>query len=206
MFDQKSNQGLADQKKADLDYLTAQVNKAKYQVVEQQAIVTALQTKLAQFNMLLQQADRNKTTALTNRNLVNDAMASVKSLNTNAQFAAKQTDIAANGIKDKKTNKTIGGISNVAREMALLIDKLIFSAEIIDKVTQFVNKQKAANQLIPDSLITHLTSATKNANNAVALTLTALQSCYASEATLLESKGVMEQAATQAIELDEKNE
>jgi hypothetical protein len=186
--------GIADQKKAELDLLTAQVNQAKYEVAQQQVIVNSLVVKSNQFNLFLAQADADQATALSNFNLVKDVMSSVKALVVGAKLAHHQTDAATEGI------------CKVSAKMAELINKLIFSVEIIDKLVQLINKQKSINPLVPDSLITFLSKATADANNAVALTLTALQSCYAAEATLLESKSAMKLGDDQANELKDKME
>lgn len=186
--------GIADQKKAELDLLSAQVNQAQYAVAQQQVIVNSLVAKSNQFNAFLTQADADQATALSNFNLVKEVMSSVKALVAGAKLAHHQTDAAAEGIL------------KVSARMAELINKLIFSVEIIDKLAQLINKQKSINPLVPDSLITFLSKATSDANNAVALTLTALQSCYAAEATLLESKSVMKLGDGQANELKDKME
>lgn len=186
--------GIADQKKAELDLLTAQVNQAQYEVVQQQVIVNSLAAKSNQFSSFLTQADANQATALSNFNLVKDAMSSVKSLVASTKLANQQTGAATEGI------------CKVSGKMAELINKLIFSVEIIDKLAQLINKQKTINPLVPDSLITFLSKATADANNAVALTLTALQSCYAAEATLLESKSAMKLGDDQANDLKAKME
>lgn len=186
--------GIADQKKAELDLLTSQVNQAQYAVAQQQVIVNSLVAKSNQFNAFLTQAGANQATALSNFNLVKDAMSGVKALVAGAKLAHHQTDAATDGA------------CKVSVGMADLIGKLIFSVEIIDKLAQLINKQKSINPLVPDSLIAFLSKATTDANNAVALTLTALQSCYAAEATLLESKNAMKLGDDQAHELKAKME
>ena len=186
--------GIADQKKAELDLLTAQVNQAQYAVAQQQVIVNSLSAKSNQFNSFLAQAEADQATALSNFNLVKDAMSSVRALEAGAKLAHRQTDAATDGA------------SMVSAKMAELINKLIFSVEIIDKLAQLINKQKSINPLVPDNLITFLAKATTDANNAVALTLTALQSCYAAEATLLESQSAMKLGDDQTNELKVKME
>lgn len=186
--------GIADQKKAELDLLTAQVNQAQYAVAQQQVIVNSLVAKSNQFNSFLAQADADQATALANFNLVKDAMSSVNALVAGAKFALRQTDAASDGV------------CKVSAGVAELINKLIFSVEIIDKLAQLINKQKSINPLVPDSLIAFLSKATTDANNAVALTLTALQSCYAAETTLLESLSAMKLGDDQATKLKAKME
>lgn len=171
--------GVAYTEKARLDGLATQVAEAQYEVDQSQAIVNAETAKFLQFNGFLTAAEANKASALTNLNLAKDVDASVSSLCVSTNLALAQTVTAS------------GTINQVSGDMATLINKLIFSVELIEKFGQLVNKQKLSNPLIPDSLISFMAKATTDANNAVALTLTALQSCYAAEATSLRSLDVI---------------
>lgn len=171
--------GIVYREKATLDWLAIQVDEAQYQVDQWQANVDALTAKSQQFNDFLTAADANKSAALSNLNLAIDVESSVTSLCNSTGLAVKQTDTATNRI------------TLVSRDMATLVNKLIFAVELIEKFGQLVNKQKSNNPLIPDSLIAFMAKATSDANNAVALTLTALQSCYAAEATSLRSLQVI---------------
>jgi hypothetical protein len=179
--------GIADRKNAELNQLTALVTEAQYLVEQQQAIVDALQAKSAQYAEFLGKANDNQATALAHLNLAKDAVASAQGLYDSLGVAIRKVEVAAGDIAKPDE----GGISNVAAQMAVLIGKLIFSVEFINKVAQLANKQKASNPLLPDSLIATLVKAGGSANNAIALTLVALQSCYAAEATLLESKAMI---------------
>jgi hypothetical protein len=184
--------GIADQKKASIDLLTNQVTVAQNVVTEQQAIVTALTAKAAQFKSYLDAAAGNRAIAQTNMTLGDDAKSNAHNLLTSSQLVNDQTTLASTGM------------IAASDSMATLISQLVFSGEIIDKAIVTVNKQKLLNPLIPDSLITYLNKAATDTNNAVALTLTALQSCYAANATLEESHCSMELCVLQARKLDEK--
>lgn len=163
--------GVANYKKADLDALTQQITTARLEVADLQNIVAALTAKATEFTGFLATADANRTAALTNFNLVRDASSSVFQLTQSADLASKQASRATKSL-------------NLAgAQLSELIYKLVFSCEIIDKVTQLVNKQKAINPIIPDDLIKFLSKASTDANLAMAATLTALSSCYAAEAT-----------------------
>lgn len=171
--------GIVYMEKAQLDFLTSQVVEAQYEVNQQQANVDALESKSGQFNAFLAEADANKQTALANLNLARDIDASINSLSNSTALAQKQSD------------KACAATTGVSAEVATLINKLIFAVEIIDRFGQIVNKQKSSNPLIPDSLISCIAKASTDANNAIALTLTAMQSCYAAEATSLRAqKGI----------------
>lgn len=184
--------GTADSKKSDIDALTNKITNTQYEVDQLQSLVDALSTKAGKFAAFLSAADANKNTALTNLNLVTDAVNKVKNLSDNANLAMLQTKKAA------------VQIVSTSDHVSLLINKLILSVEVIDQLTKFVNKQKTLNPLIPDELITLLTKATTDANNAVATTLTALTSCYAAEATVLEADKITILEAKQAKALYEK--
>lgn len=181
--------GVVYKEKARLDGLAIQVAEAQYEVDQYQAIVQAQTAKSLQFNDFLTAAEANKATALTNLNLAIDVDSSVSSLCSSTGLALKQTGTATNEIK------------RVSGEMATLINKLIFSVELIERFGQLINKQKSSNPLIPDSLISFMAKATTDANNAVALTLTALQSCYAAEATSQRSQEVITLENDQVTEL-----
>ncbi len=184
--------GIADQKKAEIDLLGELVNRAQYQVNQQQTIVNSLKAKADQFNGFLNQANQNKNTALANLDQVTDAFNQVGNLH--------QATIKAQAQTDKATTAVCVGSKGVAE----LINKLIFSVEIINKVAQLITRQKAINPLIPTELISFMTKAGTDANNAIALTLTALQSAYAAEASLLGAQGLNELAFGQVRDLSER--
>lgn len=173
-------------KNAEIQALTDQVSLAQNNVTQKQAIVDAVQAKSTQFGGFLARATDDKASALTNFNAAKDALASVDHLNKDFSLARNQADLA-------KTQA-----ENVARHTAQLIGKLIFAVEVIAKTTQLVNKLKATNPQLPDTLVGFMTRATGDANSAIALTLTALQSSYAAESTLQESGGIMRLSAAQA--------
>lgn len=171
--------GIVYKEKAKLDWLAMQVAEAQYEVDQCQAIVSAAAAKSIQFSDYLTAAEANKAAELANLNLVIDIDSGVNSLSSSTGLALKQTGTATREIK------------RVSGEMATLINKLIFTVELINRFGQLVNKQKLGNPLIPDSLISFMAKATTDANNAVALTLTALQSCYAAEATSLRAQEII---------------
>lgn len=184
--------GVADQKKADQDALTVQINEAQYEVNELSAIVSSLSKKSTEFTALLNETETRKSSALNNLNLAKDAVAAVRQVTQNTMVAVEQTGMAAEKIK------------STTSQVSILIDKLIFSVEIIDKVTALVNRQKLSNPLIPDELITLLTKATTDAEKAVATTLTALQSCYAAENLIFEAHAVTTLEAQQSKYLQQR--
>jgi hypothetical protein len=183
---------VADKKNSEIQSLTGSVTQAQYDVTEQQAIVNSLQSKSAQFNQYLTQADADQETSLANLNLGKDALSTATSLAASMTTASNKADRASTGASD------------VSAQMAELVNKLILSIEYINRAAQLVNKQKANNPLVPDKLIDNMAKAATNANNAIALTLTALQSCYVAEATLLESNNVLALGAQQSATLRDR--
>jgi hypothetical protein len=71
----------------------------------------------------------------------------------------------------------------VAQNCTSVTNKLIYTAEMINKLSNLIVRKKAQNPLISDQLITLITAAGTNANNAVALSLVALNSTYTTQAT-----------------------
>lgn len=183
---------VADKKNSEIQSLTGSVTQAQYDVAEQQAIVSSLQAKSQQFNLYLTQADDDQESALANLNLGKDALSSASSL------------VASMTTATSKVNEASSGASDVAAQMAELVNKLILSIEYINKTAQLVNKQKANNPLVPDKLIDNMSKAAANANNAIALSLAALQSCYVAEATLLESSEVLALGSQQSTQLRDR--
>ncbi len=99
-------------------------------------------------------------------------------------------------IADSKTKEVAKGIRN-------LINKLIYSAEVINKLANLVIRKKALNPLISDDLVSRIGTAGNDANNAVALALVALQSTFAAQASNLESEAAAALEYTQSIKLYE---
>ncbi|MEN0578759.1 hypothetical protein AAIG39_07015 [Phytobacter palmae] len=178
--------GIAEQKNAEIDALTSQANKAQFRVNQLTTVVTSLTAKQASFAAQLADADSKKDAALANLNQAKTLVANVETLQRYSLLVSQQTD------------KSLKNVRETSKHMAELIEQLIFSADVVEKLSGFVNRQKAANNVIPDALVSVLNQATSDANNAVALTLTALQSSYASAASVDEAGSVSALEARQA--------
>jgi hypothetical protein len=176
---QQTRFGITEAKKAELDALTIKVLDAQYDVDRNQAIVTALTDKLNNFQSFLAIADNKRTQALSNKNLADQLLRSSKDLQDNSQIAFTEMVNA-----DDQTKKLAAQTNNV-------LAKLIYSAEVINKLINFVIRKKALNPLISDDLIGALTTAGADANKAVALTLVALKSTFAAQASAIESEQAM---------------
>ncbi|HET6992935.1 MAG TPA: hypothetical protein VFJ43_16505 [Bacteroidia bacterium] len=168
--------GVTEKKKAELDALTLEVLDAQQEVDQFQAIVTALTTKLNNFQTVLAVADTNRASALNNRNLCDQLVQAFLDLQNNSAIAFNEMVIA-----DTTTQ-------SLATSITTVMNKLIYSAEVINKLANYVVRKKALNPLISDELVSMLTTAGNDANNAVALTLVALQSTFAAQASNMESQ------------------
>ena len=183
--------GITERKKSELDALSIKVIDAQYEVDQLQAIVTSLTEKSQNFLGFLAYADTNRAHTLSNRNLLDQVVQNVDSLKGNSEIAYKQMIDA-----DKSTKA-------LAIQVKSLIDKLIYSAEVINKLSNQVIRTKAINPLISDDLIARITAAGTDANNAVALTLIALQATFATQASNLESEAATVLEYMQSIKLQE---
>jgi hypothetical protein len=183
--------GVTEKKKAELDHLSNQVLDAQYDVEQQQAVVTSLTSKSEKFQAFLTSATSNQVLALSNKNMLDEIVTNAKDLQNNSGIAFDKMVLANGRTKE------------VAIGMKGLIDKLIYSAEIVDKLANLVIRQKALNPLISDELVAVISDAGKDANNAVALTLVALSSTFVAQAGTLESEAAAALECMQSMQLYE---
>ncbi|GAB2808524.1 hypothetical protein [Ferruginibacter profundus] len=183
----KPKYGVTENKKAELDYLTNLVLDAQHKVEELQAIVTALTAKSADYDAMLTLATTYRATALNNNNLVTQVIQNALSLFRDSDIAFLEM---SNADARAKT---------LATKVKNLVDKLIFSAQLINKLTNQVVRQKSLNPLISDELVELTSTAGTDANNAVALTLLALNSTFAAQASCLEAEACSSLEFEQAI-------
>jgi hypothetical protein len=181
--------GITERKKTELDALTIQVMDAQENVAQYQSIVTSLTGKSTDFQTFLATAAKNKTQAYTNKVLVDQLVQSAADLQSNSDIAFNEMVLA--------TARTKTLTANVNAVMS----KLIYSSEVINKLATLVIRKKALNPLISDELVSMIITAGTDANNAVALTLIALQSSFMSQATELESETAIGLEYTQSIAL-----
>ena len=181
--------GITEKKKSELDSLKNQVEDATAIVQQQQIIVNSLNEKAIKYQGNLLVADSNRTHALGNKNLIDQIVENANNLNYNSANAF---------------NKMIASTTDsttVSKNISDLINKLIYSVEIINKLANLVIRKKALNPLISDDLITRINAVGTDANNAVSLTLIALKSTLAAEASVLESEAAITLESKQAAKL-----
>lgn len=181
--------GITERKKADLDALQIKVVDAQYEVQQESSIVSSLTAKLVKFEGFLAVAEVNKEKALSNSNLVDTVVSNSHTFKSNSEIAFGEMEHANEQMKE------------VAKNTKFLIDKLIYSAELINKLSNTVIRKKAQNPLISDELVSMVGKAGNDANNAVALTLVALKSTFASQDSNIESQAAAELEYKQSKEL-----
>ncbi|WP_184544893.1 hypothetical protein [Mucilaginibacter sp. FT3.2] len=180
---------ISNPKQADLNLLISQVLDAQLEVNGQQAAVNSLTHKLDNLHASLTIADTNRTTGNNNYNLAHQLVQLAKDLQTNSTTILKEVHNVA--VANDK----------VALEVKALVDKLIYSVQLLNKLSALVIRNKALNPLISDDLITMIGTAGADANNAIALMLIALKSTFAAQATSTESDAATAHVANQANQL-----
>ncbi|MCA6362914.1 MAG: hypothetical protein IM638_07735 [Bacteroidetes bacterium] len=168
--------GVTEKKKSELDNLTLQVLEAQQQVDQFQSIVVSYTSKLANFQTRLAEADTNRTNALNNVNSLNQVIQNFSDLQTNS-FNAFNASVEAN----IKTTR-------VADNIAKVMNKLIYSVELINKLAVNVARKKALNPLVSDDLVSALNKLGSDANNTIALCMTAMQSVFTAQASSIEAE------------------
>lgn len=177
--------GVTEKKKAELDSLGSAVLDAQLNVEQFQAMVNSLSEKSLKFQQFLQEAEGERTRTLSNRDMVDNLVQAVSDLLSNSNTSKNES-----GQSDAKTDLLTSQLKN-------LINRLIYSADIINKLATLVVRRKARNPLISDELVSMISTVGKDANNAVALTLVALTSVFTAKAS------VMEAGSASALELEQ---
>jgi hypothetical protein len=153
------------EKKKKLEKLQSQVNNSQGEIDKLQASVTALTQQQSTYAAFLSDDLAHKNTAQANLDYVQTLIDGIKE-------TMKKMDTVI-GI----TCTSSSAITKVSKRMSNLINHLIYAVEVIDSLSQTIDRSKAANALIPDDLVTALSTASSDANNVITLCLTALQSC-----------------------------
>ena len=163
-----------------LDKLAAEIADAQRRYDASQIEVLALTDKVSTFQMQVAAAEANRVTALNNKNLFMQLLQSADDLNT----------ITANGCLQVAAAASTS--EQLASEATDVVNKLIYSAELVNKLSDLIVRQKALNPLMSDDLVSRVAMACTDANNAVALSLTALQSCFAAQAATAQTSSISE--------------
>lgn len=181
--------GITEKKKAELDALGVDILNATHDVEQYEAITSSLTEKVNVFQGFLSGAESDRAKALSNRNLVDQLIQSTEDLKNNSATAFNEASLADSKTKD------------LASQSKIVMDKLIYSAEMINKLANQVIRKKALNPLISDELVSMISAAGNDANNAVALTLVALKSVFTSQASNMETQSAAVLEYSQALSL-----
>ncbi|MFT5822739.1 MAG: hypothetical protein ACI8ZM_003996, partial [Crocinitomix sp.] len=171
-----SKYGITEAKKAELDSLSMEVTNAKEKVVQLQSVVNSLSEKSRTFKADLSASNDNLVVATENQSELTSIVNMANNLMANSGIAFSEVNAA-----DYKTKVLAQQVRNVMLQ-------LIYSAEVIDKLQNLIIRKKALNPLISDDLVTMITTAGADANNAVALMLVALNATFTAQASIIESK------------------
>lgn len=171
--------GISDAKKVMLDNLAKEAADANYEVEKYQAKVTSLTSKAEKCRLLLTDAELMRSKTKDNKELLNQLMQQAVELQSQSGIANKEMKRA--------TEKT----TTLFSELNIVMQKLIYAASLVNKLFNFVTRQKALNPLISDELVNRINTAVTDANNAVALTLVALKASYSAYAMNIESGTVV---------------
>lgn len=183
----KGKVGFTEKKKRELDDLGNQVINAQYEVDQLQATVIAVSNKSQKTIACLVMSEADKIHALNNKNLLEEVVEKALTLRDNSKLVFDKICI---------TNITT---KQLAKDTKILMDKLIYSAEMINKLSMLIIRKKALNPLISDELVSIVNTAGKDANNAVALTLVALKSSFTAQASSIECEAAVALEYAQAI-------
>jgi hypothetical protein len=181
--------GITEKKKSDIDLLTSQVIDAEAVVQQQSTVVSAITQKSIKYQGYLLDAENYRTQSLSNKNLVDQVVQNAIDLSENSEIAFTKMTLANENTEE------------VAKEITILINKLIYSVEIINKLSNLVIRKKTLNPLISDDLITKINAAGTDANNAISLTLIALKSIFAAQTSCLESEAATALEQKQVLNL-----
>lgn len=182
---------VTEHKKAELDGLSNDVFNAQNVVTRLQALVDALTLKSNVYGGFLIEAQTAYDRALANKLVARQVVNQVLDLLNNSDIAFNEMILA-----DAETKE-------LAKAMKQLMDKIIYCVEVINKLSNVVVRKKAQNPLISDDLMAVINQAGNEANNAVALTLVALQSTFAAQTSNLESEADATLELSQAMWLYE---
>lgn len=170
--------GITEAKKNEIDSLELQVVNAQHEVEQLQAIVNSLQEKSVKFEGFLAQAKADFDNAISNEKSLGEVHQDAKQLEDNSKTASTEMTNA------KLKSNTLSTMTKK------VIDELIYSAEVINKLASLIMRKKALNPLISDELVAMVAKAGDDANNAVALSLIAMKSSIAAYTSNVESDAI----------------
>ncbi len=180
---------VTEAKQKELDALKLEVLAAQGKVQQFESMVASLNAKSQTFATIFSEATANKAQALSNWELMEKVANDSKEL-------VQHSDVAFNDSAETNVQ-----INELAVQMKMVVDQLIFAAEFINKLNPLlVNKQESLTTLDP-AFIEASAKATTDANKAVALTITALESCYSALNSSEETEALLSTESLQSSKL-----
>lgn len=176
-------------KKSDLAALTDEVAVLEFQQQQQQSVVDELELKVSEFSLLLNEAEAKREQAAVRSDMVISAVSHVRAIMHKASMVKKQT---------AKSDSVIGKTLN---EMKKLVQQVIFSADLVNRLVLMIQKKKSSGALISSELSRVMEGAANDADTAVNATLKALTSCHNAVAASEDSSRLTHQEMHQSIEL-----
>lgn len=180
---------IAQLKLAEINALGSSVEQLQNDVDTRQSTVDSLVERNAMFTERLARADAMRDTALAHLNLAQ------------AGITANQALLAATEAVDRQAGDTDAALARLAEKKVELIRQLTFVASLIDKAGHLANKQKAANPLIPDTLVGLLNQAGSDCANVLALGLAAQDACLVASSSMAGTHGSLDLAVKQVTAL-----
>jgi hypothetical protein len=173
----------------ELGSLNSDITTTEGEIKKLEAKVTGLTQQRSSSELYLANAKRNDETATANNGFVTQVCSGI------IDTITKTNRVTVNTLMSGQR------IQSTASIMADLIKQLVYSIELIDALAITINKNKQANILIPDDLVNIITTAGSDANNAMALSLIALQSCCVSMTASEQVGNITLVEHTQSLEL-----
>lgn len=173
----------------ELGLLNSDIKTTEGEIKKLEAQVTGLTQQQSNAAQYLDNANSNHHNAKINKGFVDQVSSGI------IETVKKTNLMTVSTLHSGQSIKSTAGI------MAELIKQLVYSIELIDTLAITINKNKQANILIPDDLVDTITAAGSDANNAMALSLTALQSCCVSMTVSEQVKSITIMEYIQSLEL-----
>ncbi|MES1181289.1 MAG: hypothetical protein ABUL44_00695 [Flavobacterium sp.] len=168
--------GITEKKAAELAALSIEVDQARHQVEQLQAIVSSQNERSASFKVMQSAAEADCNIALNNKGAAEKLVQNVFDLHNELQVWLEEMNLA-----NAKTE-------TLSEQVNVCINKLIYAATLFNKLANMIVRKKELNPLIPGELISLLNEVGKDADNAVALTMVAFKVSLAAQVVNLQSQ------------------
>ncbi|RQO77882.1 hypothetical protein DBR40_07915 [Pedobacter sp. KBW01] len=173
------NEKAAKNSKFNIDRLKFQITQTQQLVNISEHTVNSLTSKNSDLQLSLDSWTNKNALAKDDNIVVEQLEQVVAELKNNAEVAFDE-------ISQANTQ-----VNALFRSICTVQDKLIFTSSLLEKLINLIARKKAVNPLISDDLVSLIATAGKDANNAVALVLIAIQSTIAAQKTEMEAESIL---------------